>query len=295
MLGAARMLQEGGFQFDVVDSESDFSSYKVLVLPDSIPISDALSKKIQDYLDGGGAAIASFESGLNEGKEGFAVDALGVKFKGLAPFSPDFILAKEAMGEGLNETEYVMYERGLEIEALPGSTVLADSIIPYFNRTFQHFCSHSHTPSAGKRANPAVIQNGNTIYFSHPIFSGYNASAPRWYKQLLFNALGRLLPNPVVVTDGPSTLIVMLNEQKEDNRRIVHLLHYVPERRSQEIDTIEDVIPLCNVRVSLRSDHDYRTAVCVPSGTPLELEPKDGRVEFVVPEIRGHQMVEVGY
>ena len=32
----------------------------------------------------------------------------------------------------------------------------------------------------------------------------------------------------------------------------MHLLHYIPERRSQDIDIIEDVIPLYDVKVSIK-------------------------------------------
>jgi hypothetical protein len=72
---------------------------------------------------------------------------------------------------------------------------------------------------------PAVIKNGRTIYFANPIFSEYNAFAPRWEKQLFLTALGLLLPDPLVWHAGPTTLQVTVNEQPDERRWIVHLRH----------------------------------------------------------------------
>jgi len=67
---------------------------------------------------------------------------------------------------------------------------------------------------------------------------------PRWCKTLLLNALALLLPEPLARHDGPSTVRLSLTEQAGHDRWIVHLLHYIPERRGEDFDVIEDVIPL---------------------------------------------------
>jgi hypothetical protein len=61
----------------------------------------------------------------------------------------------------------------------------------------------------------------------------------------------------VLKVDGPSTLMTTINAQVEKKRLIVHVLHYIPERRGEQFDTIEDVIPLHNVGVSVRMDNRY--------------------------------------
>jgi hypothetical protein len=135
-----------------------------------------------------------------------------------------------------------------------------------------------------------VIKNGRAIYFANPIFTEYNAVAPRWEKQLFLNALDLLLPDPLVRHSGPTTLLVTINEQADENRWIVHLLHYIPERRSQEIDIIEDVIPLYNTKFSIKSPK-IKAVISVPEQEPLPCEQKDGRVKFVLPKLVGHQMI----
>ena len=294
-MGVARMLQEGAHQFDVVDSAADISDYKVVVLPDNIPVSDEFAGKIDQYLNQGGAVIASYQSGLNQQKSEFALKSLGVRLKGEAPYSPDFIVPKGEIGRGLPETEHVMYLRGMEVEAESGSEVLADVIVPYFNRTYKHFCSHRHTPSAGKMGYPGIVKKGKAIYFAHPIFTQYNRNAPRWCKKLLLNALDILLPEPLIRLEAPTTTLAAVNEQSAEKRWIVHLLHYIPERRGQDFDVIEDVIPIFDVKVSVKAPESVREVVCVPEGKPLNFEQNNGRVEFVLPKLEGHQMMALSF
>ena len=64
----------------------------------------------------------------------------------------------------------------------------------------------------------------------------YNHSAP--LQASLPNALDSALPAPVLRHDG-SDLIATVKSQ---NRLVVHLLHYIPERLSQSIDVVEDAI-----------------------------------------------------
>jgi hypothetical protein len=292
-MGVVRLLQEGRHQFDVVDSTSDLSRYRVLVLPDEILVGPALLAKLQEHVARGGALLASYHSGLSEAKDGFALDVLGVRLKGRAPYSPDFLLPGPELGKGLPQAEHVMYLEGLEVEPIGGAQTLAQVNAPYFNRTWEHFFSHRQTPSSGKAAYPGVVRNGRAVYFAHPVFTQYNKNAPLWCKTLVLNALELLLPEPLVRVEAPSTALAMLNEQPHERRRVLHLLHYVPERRG-EFDVIEDVIPIRDVRCSLRLDGArVKRLTLAPEGKNLSFTSRGSRLEFVVPEVRGHQMVSI--
>jgi len=293
VFGAVRMLQEDGHQFDFIDSESALGAYKVVILPDTIPVSPALAAKLEAFVAGGGKLIASYRSGLNEAGDAFALKCLGVDLVGEAPFSPDFIMPAGQIGRGLPKTEHVMYQRGLKVKLRKGAEVLAGTRVPYFNRTWEHFCSHRHTPSAHKRGGPGVVRKGGCIYFMHPIFTEYADVAPRWCKQLLLNALGMLLPEPLVRHDGPSAVVATLNRQKTPKRLVLHLLHYIPERRGQHFDTIEDVIPVSDLTVSVKAPGKVKRVRCVPEGAALDFAVNGGRIEFTLPKLEGHQMIEL--
>ncbi|MEM2089158.1 MAG: beta-galactosidase trimerization domain-containing protein [Thermoproteota archaeon] len=295
IIGVSRMLQEGFHQFEIIDSVSDFSRFKVLILPDNVPVSPGLAHKLEEFIADGGGIIASYESGLNNGKTGFALKKLGVRLKGPAPYTPDFIFPMGEIGKGLPETEHVMYMGGLEVEPEQGSQVLANVVVPYFNRTHKHFCSHRHTPSSGKAGYPGIIRNGRAIYFIHPIFTQYYKNAPLWCKKLFLNALDMLLPEPLVRAEAPSTVLVTLNEQTVENRWVLHLLHYIPERRGQDFDIIEDLIPLFNLKISIRVPRKVKAVIRVPEEDPLDFEVKNNRVEFMLPKLEGHQMIALNF
>jgi hypothetical protein len=110
---------------------------------------------------------------------------------------------------------------------------------------------------------------------------------------LFLNALARLLPAPLVQVEAPSATIATLNRQPGQDNLVLHLLHYVPERRGEAFDVVEDVVPLHEVPVSIKVEGDVASVRCVPGGKVLDFEIEDGRVSFVVPKVMGHQMVEI--
>ncbi len=294
LIGAVRMLQETHRQFDIIDAEADLEGYRAVILPDAVRVDEALRATLEAYLDAGGRLVASHRSGLDPDGGQFALRALGVKRVGEAPYSPDFLAPTDPdLAHGLRDAPHVMYLRAMQVTPAMDARVLANTHVPYFNRTWRHFCSHKHTPSSGDVGYPAVVQRGRCIYFAHPIFAQYAANAPRWVKTLLENALDRLIPDPAVRTDGPSSMLATLNVQPAHRRRVLHLLHYIPERRGQAFDVIEDVLPLHDVAISLRADGEVSSVRTVPDGGKLPFEVADGRIGFTLPLLTGRQMIEI--
>ena len=289
--GAYRMLLEAHHQFDVIDDECDWSRYRVLIFPDKITMTEERRQRLDDVIAQGTGVILSYESGMNEAKTEFVLDDLGVKYVGPAEYSPDFVVPKPGLAEGILPSEHVMYERGLAVEPEEGTEVLAEVWDPYFNRTYQHFCSHFHTPVEKAAQYPAVTAKNDVIYFAHPIFRMYMKHGMRVYKQLFLNALSRLINDPLVQTNAPTTAHISLTHQAAQNRVIAHLLHYIPERRYGEINTIEDVIPLYNVSLGLRLPERPRRVYLAPTGNEIDFTYDGDRVNVVVPEVLGHQMV----
>ena len=307
--GANKILLEGGFQYDVIDSKADFKSYKLLILPDHIPVDDQFAAKLENYIQQGGKVIASFESGIKPDTDKFNNNLWGTEIIGRGPLNEEsnysagklyysnayaqYLIPQDDIGEGLPATEHVMYRRGLDIEALPGTQVLLNNTLSYFDRQYPRFSSHLQTPSSGKKGLPAITRKGNIIYFSHPIFTIYNDKAPKWCKQFVHNALDMLLQERIFKTDGPTTLISALNYQKKEKRYVLHLLHYIPLRRGLEFDTIEDRIPLYDLEVDLKCLEKPKSIQTVPQGKNVDFVYKNNRILLEVPEVRGHQMIAI--
>lgn len=289
-LGAYRILQEGRHQFDFIDGESDWSRYRVVVLPDEVVMDEALAQKTQAYLEGGGALLCTGRSGLREGDDGFALSDFPAVYQGELPYSPDFVRPLGALAEGVADTTYVMYLRGQRVTPAAGAEILGEIWEPYFNRTFQHFCSHAHTPVARRSEHPAVLRKGRIVYLAHPVFSIFAQYGMTFYKQLVLNALKLLLPQPLVIAEAPSTLQVTWNRQPHSRRSVIHLLHYIPERRTLAPDYLEDVIPLYNVPLRLRTSMPHRVYLA-PQRTEIPFQHEGEYLCLTVPEVRGHQMV----
>ena len=294
MMGAVRMLQELGRQFDILSSDRDLSPYRLIILPDEIVVDDALRQKLEAYLDAGGRLIASHASGLDPAAEAFALPSLGVSFRGLAEHCPNFVLPGKSLQAGLEPAAYVMYLPALHVEpAAPDTQVLANTQQPFFNRTWRHFCSHAHAPAAPAAGPPAVLQHHSSIYFAHPIFRQYQNNAPRWCRQLLANAIDRLIGPALVHTDGPSTLINVLSHQPDARRHLLHLLHYIPERRGQAFDIVEDLIPLHDLKISVALPDCPTTVRQVPDDRKLNFDWHDGRAHFTLDRLEGHTILEL--
>jgi len=313
MIGSMRMLEELGVQFDVIDSKTDFSNYKLLIMPDIVSVDSELAEKLQLYIANGGNIIASFKSGLDPDGADFTLPEFGIRkcevddldWEGSHSIGKlyktnnycDFISPESVIHKGLPNTEHSMYMRGLTVEINNKSTELLGSIItPWFYRTPEHFCSHLHTPSSGRKGTPAVVRNGRIIYFSHPIFTCYREKGPKWLKTMCSNAID-LLIDRIIIHKGPSTLKILINEFLDEKKWIIHLLHYIPEKRSEEIEIIEDVIPLYQVEMMLQiGDLQVKGIRTVPNGSIIAYSTeREGRCSFSVPKINGHTMIEVAF
>ncbi len=311
ILGTTKMLQEGGYQFDIIDTNVQFEHYKLLILPDRIPVSKTFAAKLKKYNAKGGALLATFESGLDESKKQFVGGIFGVDLTDEGPFDlegnrargrvysqndfADYVMPNRMIGKSLPPTEHVMYLRGTQIKAVSGAMALMHTVKPYFDRTFAHYCSHLQTPSTGKKGHPAVVKKGNAIYMSHPIFTTYETFGPPWCREMLFDAISILLPEKRICHNGPKSIIATVNEQKRKHRWVLHLLNYIPRKNSIKVESVQEVIPCFNVSVSVKTEKSVKTIQLVPQGRPLDFEHKDGRVHFTLDRIDGHQMVSINF
>ncbi|MEK0312579.1 alpha-amylase family protein [Cohnella sp. 56] len=292
--GAVRMLLEGKYLFDVVDTEADFGRYKVLILPDAILLGPRLRGKLERYLADGGQVLASGRSGLTEEGDRFAID-LGVRWTGENPYRPAYIRPDFPLSD-LGSASCVFYARSQLVE-LDGGRPLGRLENPYYNRDLFAYCSHQHFPNSPEDAGPAIVESGNGIYVSWPIFEEYATVGSYVSKALVRHALDRLLPRKTLETGLPAQGVVTVQRQEAFDRNVVHLLYASPVKRGQGIEIIEDIVPLYNVAVAVRCGKPPAEVYLAPERTPLPFDcrQEDGDdafcVAFKVPELNGHQMV----
>jgi hypothetical protein len=311
--GACRVLLESHFLFGLIDRTMDFAAYKAMVLPDDIRIDAELKTKLDAYVAQGGKLILSGESGLWKDRGEFALD-LGAEYEGLSPyFAPDdeanrghdFVLPAKELRAGFVNVPQVMYERSHRIRATKGES-LGQIFDPYFNRTWEHFCSHQHTPNQEQASGfDCGVRHGNILYFAHPVFRHYRAYGAVAYREFIVNAIRNFLGDaPRVSTNLPSTARLTLTHQAAEKRHILHLLYAPTVSRGgvmqlsggnasggRSVEVIEDLPSLHDVEVTLQLP--VKSAKLVPQGGDIAIEKSGDRVTLRLPKFSCHQMIEL--
>ncbi|CAG7650842.1 hypothetical protein PAESOLCIP111_06187 [Paenibacillus solanacearum] len=288
--GAVRMLLEGKILFDVVDQESDWTPYKAVILPDRIQLPEALAAKLNAYLRQGGKLLATGRSGLNEAGTAFAVD-LGVQYIGESPYKPDYFRPGFELRSWSSPASFIFYSQGQQVE-LAGGRELGYREYPYFNRDVFTFCSHQHTPSAGKHNGPGMVESDNGIYFAWNVFEDYASKGSLALKETVLYALNRLLADrKTLETSLPAQGIVTLMKQPAASRYVNHLLYASPVKRGSGIEVIEDLLPVLDTQVTLRLQEQVKRVYLAPQGQELPFEQNGSSVRFQVPSFQCHQMV----
>jgi Hypothetical glycosyl hydrolase 6/Beta-galactosidase trimerisation domain len=291
--GASRALLELHQQFELIDREADFSRYAVLVLPDTVAVDGPLADKLERYLEQGGTLLLSGRSGLRPAGDAFALDAVGLDYLGPGEYDPDYIACGPPISAGIPELPVVQYGGSQRVAPRPGTEVLAEIVAPYFQRSWRHFSSHAQTPYDRPAGRPAVTRRGNVVYIANPVFGAYSAQAYPVQRDIVGNCLRLLLPTPLVETSLPSGGQATVLRQTEPERLVVHLLYYVWQRRAPGLDVVEDVVPLRDVRLAVRTRRAPTRVYLAPQRQelPFSRRSEPDVVTVTVPTIAGHQIV----
>ncbi|MCG8479465.1 MAG: beta-galactosidase trimerization domain-containing protein [Spirochaetales bacterium] len=303
--GAVRMLLELRHMFDVIDGEADFSAYRLLVLPDDVVLDDRLAEKVRDYLAAGGALVLSGSSGMTGAATEFALP-LALEYVGeRRETGPDFLAVREGFVPGFPAPPVAMYGRSYFVKATGTGEVLATIHEPYFDRRWDHFCSHQHAPPRPEPSveRDAIVRDGRVVYFAHPIFSSYYTSGQPLYRDLVAGAIDLLIERPLVRTQLPAAARISLMRQSDPERLLLHLLYAQPQLRGRghrtasgrtiDVEVIEDPFPLyrvrCAVAVDNRPDRVYHAA----TGRAIPFTFAGGYIEFELEKLHIHELVVI--
>jgi hypothetical protein len=289
--GCIRVLLESHLLFNVIDTDANLSGYKLLILPDECTLDETLAEKINSFIKNGGKVMASYKSGMDtEGKE-FLLD-LGCRFEGMSEYSPTFI-RPEKDTESLARGAYLVLEDSVKASAEKGR-VTARVEAPYFNRTAEHFCGHQHAPSNGERYCDGIIITENTAYVAQKLFAEYAKNGQIYVKEILRDTILALLGDDISLkTNLPAQGVATLTSQ--GNNQLVHLLYASPVRRGENVEVIEDIIPVYNVSVSVRAEKNAKAVCLVPENLPIPYTYDKGRISFTIPKVECWQIVEIQY
>jgi Hypothetical glycosyl hydrolase 6 len=305
-IGASRVLLEEQFLFNIIDGEMDFNGYKMLVLPDRVTVDAKLKAKLDAFLAGGGKLFMTGDSGLNPDKTEFVFD-IGADYEGASPFEPDYILPNDELRPDFINSPLVMYNHPNRIKATSGES-LGQVFDSYFNRTWQHYCSHQHTPNENDASGyDCGVMKGDILYLAHPVFTSYFGNGAVAYRHYVAAAIRKLLANDqsLTLTNMPSTARVSMMKQAAENRQVLHLLYANTVNRGggvvlfnqppKTVEVIEELMPLYNIGIELQAEGEVKSVTLEPQGQPIEFTQDGDTVSFKVDEFACHQMVVIQY
>ncbi len=289
--GALRMMLELHHQFDFIDCLDDLHKYKLIILPDNARIDSEMAEKISEYLERGGKLLASGSSGLDPNSGDFVIKDFGVEYLGQNPYKPSYIVLEDSFRGELPALEYAMYQDSVCVKAKPGSEILAKEGRPYFNRSYDRFCSHRHFPFECLTGNASVVRNGNVIYIANQVFTEYIELGVRLNRDIIEKCINLLMEEPLVRTNLPSSAEVTVRTQHD--KTIVHILHYIAEKKSRRMTVVDTKLPLIDIRLQVRCEKVPKKVYLAPAMEELGFEYKDRYVFVEIPKLSGHGMVVI--
>lgn len=292
-VGCNRMMLEGKYLYDILQPESDFSQYKLLILPDQIYIDEQIEQKIKNYVKSGGKVLLTGRSGLLKEQNKF-LDIFALEYRGEHPYNPTYYTPDSDLND-LKKSDFVIYSNAYDID---GEGDIAGWLSPsYFNRTIEHFCSHRHSPCSKEKTAPGVLYQKTGAYIAWEVFSDYAETGSLYSKEVVFEVIDRLLGNQKSVkTNLPAQGIVTLMEQKNKNRYVAHLLYGIPVVRGKNVQIIEDLPPVLDTKLELKLEKTPKRAYLAPEKQEIPIQKLSNEtIRVNIDQFICHKMIVFEY
>lgn len=291
--GMAELLLDHRVQFDVVEPDADLSRYRLLVVPDGAQVTPALADRLHRHLASGGAVFVAGDALRQEGGPDSWAD--GVTYAGESEFSTAYLLVDEAADPELAGFPYALYGgTGLYDLAPAHGTVLAHVGEPLFERSPEHFTSHSYSPFRRATDHPAAWHSGRFAAVSFDLGADMHTTGYWVYRRLFGLLLDAILPERAVRTELPASVEVSITRQRTSTgeRSLVHLVPSFTTRRwGQRTDFYDRQPRLTDVTLSLSLGHPVTTATALRGAGPVTVQADGGRTRLHIASMDGPEIV----
>ena len=287
--GAARLLSELKYSYDILDLDADISKYKVVILPDDINMTQKLKDNLSAYLKAGGKVISSGFAALADDESGFALPEWNFEYLGKDTTDTSYFHLNVTV-DGLADMDYSYYRSGICMKAKKGNTSLADTIDGYVpNHGYHNLHNYRYVPPKAKNGNSAVLINKeeNVCHISFPIFSDFHSLQPRVYKEIIRIILKKFMPENLIRTnDMPSSSRITVTKGEE--YILLHVKVTNPEIRGNRGVVEEHTELLGGKTVAVKGE--YKSVSKLPAEEPVESRIENGYTYVTLPQIVGYDM-----
>lgn len=291
--GTVNMLLEMHYDF-VPASEKNLDHLTTVIIPSQPCLSSESAALISAWVKRGGKLLVFEAAAFDQQKTRFLLD-LGAEYLGPPEFDCDYTVVNPSISANIVSSPFLNYSPGLRTKLTTGQP-LAMIREPYFSRTYGHYNGHANTPYRLKdSAYPAVVKNGNVLFFAHPLDRIYYANGVRLHRELFKNGLDLLGTDPALRVSGlPSSGRVSFLRQGRNNRYVAHLL-YSPALQRGDCKVIEDFPTISPVTLEVRVPERIAKARIIPDGETLAFTQQNNAVTVAVPAFKMHTGVVLEY
>ncbi len=232
--GISKTLMEAHQLFEIVQEGRDLSKYQLVILPSGTSLLDQPQEQVREFVKNGGGLLcistASLMDGRGELLEDFSIsDILGTKYAGILDESASYLrVTDRRLSQGL--TDYPLLVRSPALKIHPTRCdVLAEALLPIAKLDNEHWVWPNvvNPPNPeGRGAAVTLSLSGRCAYVSSSIdkyvakeSAGSYLYDP-WPRKLLSNLMEILVKDPLLRTDAPAGVEILL--RKSDDGYLVH-------------------------------------------------------------------------
>jgi hypothetical protein len=291
--GVVNMLLELHDDF-IVANEQNIESLELLIIPSYNCLTEEQANKINAWVKKGGKLIVFGEGALDKTGKKFVLN-VGADFIQKSNYQFDYTVVKKDIGNNIVTSPFLNYEAGLLVKPTTG-IVLANIREPYFNRTYAQYNGHRETPYKLEDSQyPAVVKNGNVIFFAHHLDQLYYTHGVRLHRELVNNAINLLYQSPFLkVNNLPSCGRISFLKQEKEKRYVAHLL-YSPALLRGEVQVIEDFLSVPGVEIEVNVPEKVKNVYQIPSGMKLSFNKNGNILKINVPTFTMHTGIVLEY
>ena len=269
--GALNALLDGQQAVEIIMEHNltgRMDQYPLIIIPECDYLEPSFLDELRNYVKNGGnlLIIGAETAALFKPELGIATSEKKTR-------SEAFIMAGKRIGAIKSELLSVKLSGG----ARPLSMFYKGSDLQYPSDEIS-----SSINSYGKGKIAGIYFNAGTSYteFKTPVL-----------RDFLDETIDRLFTNPVAEVTGSHLVHVIVNTAND--KMYVNLVNVAGEHTNQNALAYDEVPPLHDIHVSIRSDAKPSRILLQPGNKVLEFVYKDGRSTLIVPELQIHNIIEV--
>jgi len=242
--------------------------YPLIIIPECDYLDTAFKDELTEYVgNGGNLLIIGAETAQMFGRE------LGIKSAVTSSGEELFISADNKIGSVRSEILKVKLNEG----SVPLTRFYKGSD---FNYPDQTIASSMNNYRKGKIA--AVYFNAGTSYNEYKTFV---------IRDFVNETVNQLMPEKVAEVTGSHLVHVAVN--RLNGKLFINLVNVAGDHRSMNTIGYDEVPPLKDIQISLRSENRPESIILQPEGKKLNFQYSKGRSIVQLPELRLHSILEI--